>query len=197
MAYNQVIICAKMSYEVGIVAGRKPKEINLNQLKKLVKEGWDEAKICSFFGCKPGLIKKKHPGVLKIGRPPKSEFSKEFQEIAGKMAGYGCTDQEIADVLMVSLNTLRSAYEKNPAFSKKIQKFRGECKRLLRAKQLEIAIGGSEKLLIWLGKQFLGQAEKQQVDLETKGGIALIPETADDQNWAERSQSFFESIKPK
>lgn len=36
---------------------------------------------------------------------------------------------------------------------------------MLRAKQFEVALGGDKTMLIWLGKQRLGQSEKTAVEM--------------------------------
>lgn len=87
-----------------------------------------------------------------------------------KLASYMCTDEEIASVLGVSADVLTN--------SKNIETF-SECKKKgmengkasLRRKQYEVAMNGNCTMLVWLGKQYLGQ--KEQVNAEVNGNGML------------------------
>jgi len=70
-----------------------------------------------------------------------------------KLAAIGCKDHEIADWFGVDDNTLR--YN----FSVELLKGRETLKQSLRRKQIEIAMGGNAVMLIWLGKNLLGQSD--------------------------------------
>jgi hypothetical protein len=70
-----------------------------------------------------------------------------------KLAEIGCTDREIAEWFMIKEDTLR--YN----FTEYLTKGRAGMKRRLRAVQLSTALAGNATLLIWLGKQYLGQQE--------------------------------------
>ena len=70
-----------------------------------------------------------------------------------RLGELGCTDKEIADWFMIDENTLR--YN----FSVFLTKSRSALKRRLRAVQLDIALKGNPTMLIWLGKNILGQTD--------------------------------------
>ena len=70
-----------------------------------------------------------------------------------KLAEMGCTDREIAEWFMIKEDTLR--YN----FAEYLTKGRAGMKRRLRAVQLTTALAGNATLLIWLGKQYLGQTD--------------------------------------
>lgn len=70
-----------------------------------------------------------------------------------KLAEIGCTDREIAEWFMIKEDTLR--YN----FADYLTKGRSGMKRRLRAVQLSTALAGNATLLIWLGKQYLGQTD--------------------------------------
>ena len=70
-----------------------------------------------------------------------------------KLAQIGCKDIEIADWFGIDGNTLR--YN----FSVELTKGREALKQSLRRAQLQVALGGNPTMLIWLGKQYLGQSE--------------------------------------
>jgi hypothetical protein len=69
------------------------------------------------------------------------------------LAEIGCTDREIAEWFMVKEDTLR--YN----FADYLTKGRAGMKRRLRAVQLSTALAGNATLLIWLGKNLLGQSD--------------------------------------
>jgi hypothetical protein len=70
-----------------------------------------------------------------------------------KLASIGCKDIEIADWFGIDNNTLR--YN----FSAELTKGREHLKQSLRRAQLTVALNGNAVMLIWLGKQYLGQTD--------------------------------------
>jgi hypothetical protein len=70
-----------------------------------------------------------------------------------KLAEIGCTDREIAEWFIIKEDTLR--YN----FAEYLTKGRAGMKRRLRAVQLKTALEGNATLLIWLGKNYLGQTD--------------------------------------
>jgi len=73
-----------------------------------------------------------------------------------KLAAMGCTLEEMSDWFQVKPDTLK--YN----FADYIAKGRAELKRRLRAAQLKVAMGGNATMLIWLGKNILGQSDSPQ-----------------------------------
>jgi hypothetical protein len=70
-----------------------------------------------------------------------------------KLAALGCSDKEIALWFDMAYETLR--YN----FSDIMANAREDLKQSLRHAQLKLALGGNATMLIWLGKQILGQQE--------------------------------------
>lgn len=70
------------------------------------------------------------------------------------LATVGCTVDEIGAMLGVSDVTLRKR------FLPVIEKGREKMKASLRRKQFERAMKGSDTMLVWLGKNLLGQRDK-------------------------------------
>jgi hypothetical protein len=64
--------------------------------------------------------------------------------------------EEMADWFQINRETLK--YN----FSDYIAKGRAELKRRLRAAQIKTAMGGNASMLIWLGKNILGQSDNPQ-----------------------------------
>ena len=85
----------------------------------------------------------------KGGRPRKQIDT----ELLHKLASIHCTMKEMVDIMGVSEDTLKRR------FSGIIDKGKAEGKMRLRRKQIEVAMQGNAVMLIWLGKQMLGQAE--------------------------------------
>ena len=93
--------------------------------------------------------KKKPPG-----RPKKYNLDTKQVE---QLAGFGCTDTEIASFFDISRTTLERNYEHY------LTKGREEGKIRLRQYQWASAKKGNVAMLIWLGKQLLGQSDKQEI----------------------------------
>lgn len=78
-------------------------------------------------------------------------------KLVERLAAIGCTDREIAVTLEVSENFLRRRCREA------LDRGRARLKKSLRRKQLELARKGNVPMLIWLGKQYLGQRDRQDV----------------------------------
>jgi DNA-binding CsgD family transcriptional regulator len=87
----------------------------------------------------------------KKGRP--SKVDEIDREVVWKLACMQCTLREIADVIGVNHETIRRH------FSDLIEKGRSVGKKSLRRAQFEKALNGDTRLLVWLGKQYLGQQD--------------------------------------
>ena len=83
-------------------------------------------------------------------------------EAAYKLGQLGCTDAEIAAFFGVSDELVRQRKRSDPEFLGALEKGRAAMKLCLRRKQLRVALRGNVPMLIWLGKQLLGQAEQVQ-----------------------------------
>jgi len=79
-----------------------------------------------------------------------------------KLAAIGSTDREIARWFSMNEETLR--YN----FKDMLQTAREDLKQSLRHAQIKLAIGGNATMLIWLGKQILGQQENPTSNEENK-----------------------------
>ncbi len=81
-----------------------------------------------------------------------------------QLAAINCSLAEMAAVLDCDAKTLTSR------FSSVIEKGRNTGKMSLKRKQWEVAMGGNVTMLIWLGKQNLGQTDKVEKWIETTSG---------------------------
>lgn len=78
-----------------------------------------------------------------------------------KLAAIMCTMKEIASVVKCSVDTLERR------FADIIEKGRDRGKMSLKRKQYEVAMSGNVSMLIWLGKQHLGQKDKSPEEIPT------------------------------
>jgi methylphosphotriester-DNA--protein-cysteine methyltransferase len=103
----------------------------------------------------------------KMGRPIKTV---DLEKLA-RVCQYPMTNEDIAAILDVSVDTISRIVKKEYGITfaeYKAQK-QSSLRFTLLAKQIEVAKNGNVSMLIWLGKQYLGQSEKveQRVDQNT------------------------------
>lgn len=98
-----------------------------------------------------------------MGRPQKKIDSSVVQKLAMIM----CTMNEIASVVGCSVDTLERR------FADIIKEGQNKGKTSLRRWQYQAAEKGNTAMLIWLGKQHLGQSEKQEQIINTTKPIVL------------------------
>ena len=93
-----------------------------------------------------------------------------------KLAALQCTLKDIAGWFNCSEDTIELACkrEKKMRFTEYYNKKRSSGLVSLRRKQYEKAMEGNVVMLIWLGKQYLGQSEKVDHNPENKSD-AIIP----------------------
>lgn len=83
------------------------------------------------------------------------------RDLIFKLATLHCTLKEIADVVGTSVPTLEKRY------SGIIDKGRSEGKKSLRRAQMEKALQGDVRMLIWMGKQYLDQKDTPTAEENT------------------------------
>lgn len=110
------------------------------------------------------------------GRPIKL-ISKEGEIFIAKMAGIMCTDEEIAAMMSdshesISVDTLTN--ENNGAtFAECKEKGQATGKASLRRNQFELSKTNAT-IAIFLGKNYLGQTDKQDVKADIDGGSIVF-----------------------
>lgn len=85
----------------------------------------------------------------------------------------GCTMEEMSAILGVSQSWLIDEKEQNPAFALAMDQGYSQMKQSLRHAQVQMALNGSAAMLIWLGKQHLGQSDKQVSETTTQINITV------------------------
>jgi hypothetical protein len=98
-------------------------------------------------------------GVV-VGRDKKVVPPKDVE----RLAQMGCKDSEIADWFGVDENTLR--YN----FSVELLKGKLALSQSLRQAQIRLAMSGNATMLIWLGKNILGQSDSP---LDSEANVPL------------------------
>lgn len=95
-----------------------------------------------------------------------------------KLCHIQCTIEEISAWFDCSVDTIERAVrrEKKVGFAEYFGQKRKNGAISLRRKQYELAMNGNVTLLIWLGKQYLGQSDK----LEQKSQINVTENNIDD-----------------
>ena len=119
---------------------------------------------------KQKIVKRKQPVKLKpkskkttkrkakTGRP-RIQFDLKEIESLGKLH---CTYEEMAGWLGHDEETIRDRMQNEPAFLGAYKKGAGQTKMSLRRKQLQAAMDGNITMMIWMGKQLLGQTDKSE-----------------------------------
>ena len=95
---------------------------------------------------------------MKTGRP---KIEIDFAEV-DKLCQIQCTGEEIASFFGISYDTLerRCKEQFKVSLAEYIKEKSAKGKSSLRRMQWKAAMNGSVTMLIWLGKQYLGQADK-------------------------------------
>ncbi len=96
----------------------------------------------------------------KSGKTAKKEFSEKDIEQIKVLARCHCPDSEIAAFMECGESTLARH------FGPLLKEWREAGKSNIRAKQYQMAMQGDRAMLIWVGKQILGQREKTDIALE-------------------------------
>lgn len=107
--------------------------------------------------------------MAKTGRPKITIDERQFETLCR----IHCTLEEIALVNNCSEDTIerwcKETYKNENGepmtFSEVYQKFSAEGKSSLRRWQIRSAENGNTAMLIWLGKQYLGQKETQDIQI--------------------------------
>lgn len=93
-----------------------------------------------------------------------------------------CDGVGIAGILGVSPDTLYRACqdEHNIGFADYSAQRKSEGKELLRAKQFDSAMSGDKTMLVWLGKQYLGQRDKTENENKNTDVQQIIVKSQDE-----------------
>ena len=109
--------------------------------------------------------------------PSKPMTDKDFEQLVG-MIRIQCTRDEICNILNMSEDTLNRriaerGIEGVQNFAALYKKHQGEGHASLRRAQWKAAQDGNPTMLVWLGKQVLGQRDKQELSGPDGGAIPI------------------------
>ena len=99
-------------------------------------------------------------------RGPKA-YQADWKKI-DNMCAIKCTGEEITSILGVDYDTLSAACERDHKvkLSEYIEQKSAGGKMSLRRRQYTTAMDGNPTMLIWLGKNWLGQKDKSDEEIE-------------------------------
>ena len=96
----------------------------------------------------------------KVTRP--KEFIPDMEQVE-KLCRLNCTDAELAAYFGFCRKTIERERKINPEFDAAIERGKSYGKLSLRRKQVALAEEGNATMLIWLGKQYMGQRDKNEL----------------------------------
>lgn len=114
---------------------------------------------------------------IKTKGRPRLKLNNVGIEIVTKLAGFMCTEEEIASFLAVTVETLHNK-ENNDAFLECIKNGQNIGKVSLRQNQFNLS-KTNPTMAIWLGKQYLGQRELQETEKSTENSKGIKFEFTD------------------
>lgn len=89
---------------------------------------------------------------------PKLVLNAKGKEMVENLASILCTDEEIASILGVTVETLQNK-DNCDTFLELKKKGKNKGTSSIRRKQFEAAMKGNVTMLIWLGRNYLNQSE--------------------------------------
>jgi hypothetical protein len=90
-----------------------------------------------------------------------------------QLAMLQCSKAEIASILGIGIGAVEQFEETWQEFADALDQGYAETKRNIRRVQLDMALSGSVPMLIWLGKQYLGQSDQHKVESKTEINITV------------------------
>lgn len=90
-----------------------------------------------------------------------------------RAASIGCSYEEIAVIVGMSRTTFYERLAEDPSIRDLIEQGKDRGKSTLRRLQWQRAQGGSDTMLIWLGKQVLGQKDRNELTGANDGAVVL------------------------
>lgn len=128
--------------------------------KKVSKKKRTAKKVAAKRKPRTAKATRKKPGKGTKGGRPKIEID---WDNVGLLLRVGNTNEDIASILEISIATLQARFAEHP---EKVEHERAERRSRLRTRQTANALAGSDRMLIHLGEQELGQRRKFQISGE-------------------------------
>lgn len=108
------------------------------------------------------------------GRKPKTFESIDLEQLE-QLAAAHCTEHEMAAQFNMSWSTFNKLRELNPEIKEVIDRGKYKGTSSLRAAQFKAAIAGNPTMLIWMGKQLLGQRDDIPTVIDGQQQKAFLP----------------------
>jgi len=136
-------------------------------------------------------VKKKKKPTNKVGRP---KINLNLEELE-RLSRLNCTMPEISAYFDIPLRTLEDKFTNELEVRNAIEKGRATGKLSLRRRQIQIMEEtNNPTMAIWLGKQMLGQTDKQEIvqdiNIEDRKVLDISRLTDDDLNNLERTLKY-------
>jgi len=136
-------------------------------------------------------VKKRKKPTNKVGRP---KINLNLEELE-RLSRLNCTMPEISAYFDIPLRTLEDKFTNELDVRKAIEKGRATGKLSLRRRQIQIMEEtNNPTMAIWLGKQMLGQTDKQEIvqdiNIEDRKVLDISRLTDDDLNNLERTLKY-------
>lgn len=112
-----------------------------------------------------------------MGRPTKEIDQSMFE----KLCQIFCTEEEIASIFECSIDTINRWCKRTygETFAEIYKKKSAKGKMSLRRWQFESAQKGNVPMQIFLGKNYLGQTDKQDIDIDGSTAVTFIDDIAE------------------
>jgi hypothetical protein len=117
----------------------------------------------------------------KLGRPPALQADEETLRTLKSLGQIHCTTKEAAAVLGVSEPTLFAFFKRHKNAQEVFENGKENGKASLRRMQIKAAENGNATMLVWLGKQLLGQKDAPQRIEHGNPGDFDMSEYSDDE----------------
>ena len=117
----------------------------------------------------------KHPSVPKSKKKKTGRPQIEIDwTLVGNLCQIQCTQEEIASIANCSVDTLDRASKRDHkvSFAEFLEEKAHGGRASIRRSQWKLANSGNAVMLIWLGKQYLGQRDEKQPMLGDPQGVA-------------------------
>lgn len=133
-------------------------------------------------GSSPSTSETPNQSTPRLGRPP-IEIDYELLE---RLCNIQCTDEEIGAAMNISVDTIIRHKQFDEHFAEVYKRARENGRMSLRRVQFKKALDGNVVMMIWLGKQYLGQSDKQEV-----GEVGAFS------SWADLARKAMAAKKPE
>lgn len=150
---------------------RKRGELDESAVRNLADKGATSEEIAAAIGTRWQVV-----DAILYGTPDRGGAPRKLCDPVAieRLGAIGCTTEEIAAVCGVCKDVIEEQY------SEAMQIGKSRARAELRREQWRQAMAGNGTMLVWLGKQMLGQRDKQELTGKD-GGPVVIAATEHDE----------------